>query len=180
MALASAPSSTSVRTDDGQNYTTALSSLTVLFFMMGFITCLNDILIPYLKAAFALSFVQGNLINFCFFGAYFVMGIPAGSLVHRIGYKGGMLAGFLLAAVGCALFFPAAEMRSYGLFLGSLFVLASGIVLLQVAGNPYVAILGPAAFRPCAPHAHPSLQLAGHYHRPHPGRLADPCPAFPS
>ena len=67
MALASAPSSATVRKDDGQNYTTALSSLTVLFFMMGFITCLNDILIPYLKAAFALSFVQGNLINFCFF-----------------------------------------------------------------------------------------------------------------
>ena len=76
------------------------------------------------------------------------MGIPAGSLVHRIGYKGGMLAGFLLAAVGCALFFPAAENRSYGLFLGSLFVLASGIVLLQVAGNPYVAILGPARSAP--------------------------------
>ncbi|TGE25896.1 sugar MFS transporter [Hymenobacter aquaticus] len=130
------------------NYTPALSSLTVLFFMMGFITCLNDILIPYLKAIFALSYTQANLINFCFFGAYFVMGIPAGRLVQRLGYKGGMLVGFLIAALGCVLFYPAAASRSYGLFLAALFVLATGVVLLQVAGNPYVAILGPARSAP--------------------------------
>ncbi|WP_019948858.1 sugar MFS transporter [Hymenobacter aerophilus] len=130
------------------NYTPALASLTVLFFMMGFITCLNDILIPYLKAIFSLSYTQANLINLCFFGAYFVMGIPAGRLVQRIGYKGGMLAGFLIAALGAFLFYPAADSRSYGLFLGALFVLATGVVLLQVAGNPYVAILGPAPSAP--------------------------------
>ncbi|MBT9392565.1 sugar MFS transporter [Hymenobacter sp. NST-14] len=130
------------------NYTPALASLTVLFFMMGFITCLNDILIPYLKAIFSLSYTQANLINLCFFGAYFVMGIPAGKLVQRIGYKGGMLTGFLIAALGAFLFYPAADSRSYGLFLGALFVLATGVVLLQVAGNPYVAILGPPQSAP--------------------------------
>jgi FHS family L-fucose permease-like MFS transporter len=129
-------------------YTSALASLTVLFFMMGFITCLNDILIPYLKAIFSLSYTQANFINLCFFGAYFVMGIPAGKLVQRIGYKGGMLVGFLVAALGAFLFYPAAESRSYGLFLGALFVLATGVVLLQVAGNPYVSILGPARSAP--------------------------------
>ncbi|MBX0289262.1 sugar MFS transporter [Hymenobacter sp. HSC-4F20] len=133
---------------EAPRYTSALASLTVLFFMMGFITCLNDILIPYLKAIFQLSYTQANLINLCFFGAYFVMGIPAGKLVQRIGYKGGMLAGFLIAALGAFLFYPAADSRSYGLFLGALFVLATGVVLLQVAGNPYVAILGPAKSAP--------------------------------
>ncbi|MET4105100.1 sugar MFS transporter [Hymenobacter sp. UYP22] len=124
-------------------YTSALASLTVLFFMMGFITCLNDILIPYLKSLFTLSYAEVNLVNFCFFGAYFFMGVPAGIVVKRLGYKRGMLIGFLVAAAGCFLFYPAAESRTFGLFLGALFILASGIVTLQVAGNPYVAILGP-------------------------------------
>ena len=124
-------------------YTSALSAVTTLFFLWGFITCLNDILIPYLKAIFQLSFAQANFINLCFFGAYFLMSIPAGQLVARIGYKRGMLLGFGVAAVGAFLFYPAAEQRVYGLFLGALFVLASGITLLQVAANPYVAILGP-------------------------------------
>jgi FHS family L-fucose permease-like MFS transporter len=129
---------------EGQpRYTSALAALTVLFFMMGFITCLNDILIPYLKGLFTLSYAKVNLVNFCFFGAYLVMGVPAGLIVKRIGYKRGMLIGFLIAALGCFLFFPAAESRTFSLFLGALFVLATGIVMLQVAGNPYVAILGP-------------------------------------
>jgi FHS family L-fucose permease-like MFS transporter len=127
------------------NYTSALSAVTVLFFLWGFITCLNDILIPYLKAIFQLSFAQANLINLCFFGAYFLVSIPAGKLVARLGYKRGMLLGFGVAAVGAFLFYPAAAQRAYGLFLGALFVLASGITLLQVAANPYVAILGPPA-----------------------------------
>ncbi len=127
---------------DGPRYGSALASLTVLFFMMGFITCLNDTLIPYLKAIFQLSYTQANLINLCFFGAYFVMSLPAGKLVERIGYKKAMLLGFLVAALGCFLFYPAAASRAYGLFLGALFILASGVVMLQVAGNPYVAILG--------------------------------------
>ncbi|MCB2409766.1 sugar MFS transporter [Hymenobacter lucidus] len=150
MALV-APTSVAAQPDTGQEtprYTSALSSLTVLFFMMGFITCLNDILIPYLKTIFQLNYTQANLINFCFFGAYFVMGIPAGWVVQRVGYKGGMLAGFVVAALGCFLFYPAADSRSYPLFLAALFVLATGVVLLQVAGNPYVAILGPARSAP--------------------------------
>ena len=125
-------------------YTSALSAVTTLFFLWGFITCLNDILIPYLKAIFQLSFAQANLINLCFFGAYFLMSIPAGKLVARVGYKRGMLLGFVVAALGAFLFYPAAAQRVYGLFLGALFVLASGITILQVAANPYVAILGPA------------------------------------
>jgi FHS family L-fucose permease-like MFS transporter len=126
-----------------QRYTSALSAVTTLFFLWGFITCLNDILIPYLKAIFQLSFAQANLINLCFFGAYFLVSIPAGKLVSRVGYKRGMLIGFGVAAVGAYLFYPAAAQRVYGLFLGALFVLASGITVLQVAANPYVAILGP-------------------------------------
>ena len=125
-------------------YTSALSAVTTLFFLWGFITCLNDILIPYLKAIFQLSFAQANFINLCFFGAYFLMSVPAGKLVARVGYKRGMLLGFVVAAMGAFLFYPAASQRVYGLFLGALFVLASGITILQVAANPYVAILGPA------------------------------------
>ena len=125
-------------------YGSALAAVTTLFFLWGFITCLNDILIPYLKAIFQLSFAQANFINLCFFGAYFLMSIPAGKLVARVGYKRGMLLGFVVAAVGAFLFYPAAAQRVYGLFLGALFVLASGITILQVAANPYVAILGPA------------------------------------
>ncbi|WP_375434258.1 sugar MFS transporter [uncultured Hymenobacter sp.] len=128
-----------------QRYTSALSAVTTLFFLWGFITCLNDILIPYLKAIFQLSFAQANLINLCFFGAYFLVSIPAGKLVARVGYKRGMLIGFVVAAAGAYLFYPAASQRAYGLFLGALFVLASGITILQVAANPYVAILGPPA-----------------------------------
>ncbi|RZL11127.1 MAG: sugar MFS transporter [Hymenobacter sp.] len=126
-------------------YTSALSAVTTLFFLWGFITSLNDILIPYLKAIFQLSYTQANLINLCFFGAYFLMSIPAGKLVERVGYKRGMLLGFVVAAIGAFVFYPAAEQRAYGLFLGALFILASGITLLQVAANPYVAILGPPA-----------------------------------
>ncbi len=126
-------------------YTSALAALTVLFFSFGFITVLNDILIPYLKAIFHLSYTQANLINFCFFGAFLLVSIPAGKLVERVGYKRGIMLGFAVAALGCFLFYPAAASRSYGLFLGALFVLASGVTLLQVAGNPYVAILGPPA-----------------------------------
>lgn len=121
----------------------ALYALTSLFFMWGLITSLNDILIPHLKGAFALNYVQATLIQFCFFGAYFVMSLPAGKLVERIGYQRGIVVGLVVAAIGCLLFFPAASSRAYGFFLGALFVLASGITLLQVAANPYVTVLGP-------------------------------------
>jgi len=136
----SKPAASNVGT--GQNYTVALSTLTILFFMMGFITCLNDILIPYLKNVFSLSYTQANLINLCFFGAYFFMSIPSGIVVEKLGYKAGMILGFMITALGAFLFYPAADYRVYGLFLGALFILATGITLLQVAGNPYVSVLG--------------------------------------
>ena len=124
-------------------YKKALTSLTILFFMMGFITCLNDILVPYLKAIFDLSYGQAALIQFCFFAAYGLTSIPFSKLIERIGYQKGMVTGFALAALGCVLFYPAVVLHVYGLFLGALFVLASGIVLLQVAANPCVSIIGP-------------------------------------
>jgi len=128
---------------EGKSYTGALVVLTSLFFIWGLITSLNDILIPHLRAAFELTYVQVMLIQFCFFGAYFVMSLPSGVLVERVGYKAGIVLGLLVASAGCVLFYPAAGARSYPFFLGALFVLASGITLLQVAANPYVAILGP-------------------------------------
>lgn len=109
--------------------------------MMGFITCMNDILIPHLKDIFELTYVQAMLIQFCFFTAYAIMSIPMGYLVGKIGYKNGVIGGFLLTAIGCLLFYPAAGSHSYPTFLGALFILASGVTLLQVAGNPYVTLL---------------------------------------
>ena len=124
-----------------QNHTPALVVLTTLFFMMGFITCMNDILIPHLKDIFDLTYVQAMLIQFCFFTAYAIMSIPMGYLVGKIGYKNGVISGFILTAIGCLLFYPAAGSHSYATFLGALFILASGVTLLQVAGNPYVTLL---------------------------------------
>ena len=138
----SSKQSASSNQTSGTTYGVALYSLMLLFFMMGFITCLNDILIPYLKAIFQLNYAQANFINLCFFGAYFVMSIPSGMIIQKVGYKSGMILGFVIAALGCFLFYPAASTKVYGLFLAALFVLASGITLLQVAGNPYVAALG--------------------------------------
>ena len=128
-------------TPSQQNHNPALVVLTTLFFMMGFITCMNDILIPHLKDIFTLTNVQAMLVQFCFFTAYAIMSIPMGHLVGKIGYKNGVIGGFLLTAVGCLLFYPAAESLSYPTFLGALFILASGVTLLQVAGNPYVTLL---------------------------------------
>ncbi|WP_369586356.1 sugar MFS transporter [Kingella oralis] len=121
----------------------ALSVVGALFFMLGFITCLNDILIPHLKAIFNLNYTQAMLVQFCFFTAYAVMSVPMSKLVEKMGYKAGIIGGFLIAALGCILFYPAAASASYPIFLGALFILASGIVLLQVAGNPYVTLLAP-------------------------------------
>ncbi|WP_374585477.1 sugar MFS transporter [Pseudoduganella sp.] len=123
--------------------TSALVIVTILFFMWGLITSLNDVLIPHLKAIYTLSYVQAMLVQFCFFGAYFIVSLPAGALIRRIGYQKGAVAGLLIAAVGCLLFYPA-SFGGYGLFLFAFFVLASGITILQVAANPYVTVLGPA------------------------------------
>ena len=128
--------------NDHSSYLPALVVLTSLFFMWGFITSLNDILIPHLKAIFTLTYVQAMLIQFSFFGAYFVMSVPSGYLVEKLGYRRGIIIGLSTAGVACLGFYPAASMQSYPLFLAALFVLASGITLLQVAANPYVAILG--------------------------------------
>lgn len=122
----------------------ALSVLTLLFFMWGLITSLNDILVPHMKEAFTLNYVQASLIQFCFFTAYFVVSFPAGRLADRFGYQRCIVIGLVTAGLGCVLFYPAAGARSYGFFLAALFVLAAGITLLQVAANPYVNILGPA------------------------------------
>lgn len=124
-------------------YNKALRSITVLFFMMGFITCLNDILIPFMKKVFDLDYTQAALIQFCFFGAYGLTSIPASKIIEKIGYPRGMVLGFIISAIGCILFFPAVSLHTYSLFLIALFILASGVVLLQVAANPYASVLGP-------------------------------------
>lgn len=142
MASSTSAPSTITSADGKQDYTFALTVLTSLFFMWGFITCLNDILIPHLKAIFTLNYTQVMLIQFSFFTAYAIVSIPAGILVEKIGYKNGIVIGLITAGLGCLLFYPAAGYQSYIMFLGALFVLASGITLLQVAANPYVAILG--------------------------------------
>ncbi len=123
----------------------ALTILTSLFFIWGFITALNDILIPHLKAVFTLSYTQAMLSQFCFFAAYFVMSVPSGYLVEKIDYKGGIIVGLAVAGAGCLCFYPAAGLHSYPLFLTAFFILASGITLLQVAANPYVTVLGDPA-----------------------------------
>ncbi|MCO4799327.1 MAG: sugar MFS transporter [Colwelliaceae bacterium] len=135
------------QSNDG-NYTFALTSLTSLFFMWGFITCLNDILIPHLKGIFDLSYSQAMLVQFCFFGAYFIVSLPAGALVKKLGYQKGIVLGLVIAAAGCMTFYPAASMQSYPVFLFALFILASGITILQVSANPYVSILGKSETAP--------------------------------
>jgi FHS family L-fucose permease-like MFS transporter len=123
----------------------ALGIVTFVFFMWGFLTSLNDVLIPHLKSLFSLNYAQSMLVQFTFFGAYFVMSLPCGKLVSRLGYKHSIVLGLLVAAGGALLFYPAASLPSYALFLGALFILATGITLLQVAANPYVSLLGPAS-----------------------------------
>jgi FHS family L-fucose permease-like MFS transporter len=117
--------------------------VTTLFFMWGLLTALNDVLIPHLKALYTLTYVQAMLVQFCFFGAYFLVSLPAGVLIRKIGYQNGAVTGLVVAACGCALFYPASN-SGYALFLLGFFVLAAGITILQVAANPYVTVLGEA------------------------------------
>lgn len=124
------------------NYGSALAVVTTLFFMWGFLTSLNDILIPHLKSIFDLNYTQALLVQFTFFSCYFVFAIPAGKLVEWIGYKRTMVAGLLTIAAGAFLFLPAAVAPSFPLFLAALIVLATGITILQVSANPYVTVLG--------------------------------------
>jgi len=118
-----------------------LAIVTLLFFMWGLLTSLNDVLIPHLKALYTLSYLQAMLVQFCFFGAYFLVSLPAGRLIQRLGYQRGAVAGLAVAAMGCLLFLPAVS-AGYALFLFAFFVLAAGITVLQVAANPYVTALG--------------------------------------
>jgi MFS transporter, FHS family, L-fucose permease len=135
---------TSNAPDSGQNYRGPLMMVTTLFFMWGFLTCLNDILIPHLKAIFDLGYAEVMLVQFAFFGAYAVFSIPSGFIIERIGYQRMMVAGLLTMAVGALLFIPAANVPSFPLFLAALIILAAGITALQVSANPYVALLGPS------------------------------------
>jgi MFS transporter, FHS family, L-fucose permease len=125
-----------------QDYSRPLAIVTTLFFMWGFLTCLNDILVPHLKAIFDLNFAQVMLVQFAFFSAYFLFSVPWSKIVNRIGYQKTMVAGLLTMAVGALLFVPAASVVSYPLFLTALLVLAAGITGLQVSANPYVDLLG--------------------------------------
>ena len=115
-----------------------------LFFIFGGITSLNDVIIPKLKELFTLNYTQAMLVQFCFFAAYAIVGIPGAHLVKKIGYMRGAVAGLVTMMIGCLLFIPASQTATYGLFLLALFVLASGVVLVQVVSNPLISLLGPA------------------------------------
>lgn len=132
-------------TSQHKSYTTAFIFLTSLFFLWGFITVLVDSLIPRIRELFTLSYFEAGLVQFAFFGAYFILSIPAGFILSKIGYKRGIVLGLVTMAVGCLLFYPAASYRVFGIFLLAYFVLAGGMTILQVAANPYVAALGSEA-----------------------------------
>jgi MFS transporter, FHS family, L-fucose permease len=121
----------------------AMSIATTLFFMWGFLTSLNDILIPHLKHIFSLNYAEVMLVQFAFFSSYFIFALPAGKIVETIGYKRTMVVGLVAMTAGALLFIPASKAPSFPFFLGALIVLAAGITVLQVAANPYVAHLGP-------------------------------------
>jgi MFS transporter, FHS family, L-fucose permease len=142
--------SSSSSSTNGQTYRGPFAIMTVLFFMWGFMTVFNDILIPRFKEAFTLDYFQAMLVQFAFFGAYFIgsliyfiISATTGDPIARIGYKNGVVIGLLLSAAGSALFWPAATIISYPLFLLALFIVGLGFAMLQIAANPYVTILGP-------------------------------------
>jgi FHS family L-fucose permease-like MFS transporter len=125
--------------------TRAMSVATALFFMVGFLTCLNDIVIPHLKSIFQLNYAEAMLVQFAFFTSYFVFSYPSGAIVEKFGYKKTMVVGLLVMACGAAGFIPAARLAVFAIFLGALIVLAAGMTIVQVAVNPYVTVIGPAA-----------------------------------
>ncbi|CAL2083814.1 Glucose/galactose transporter [Tenacibaculum sp. 190524A05c] len=125
-----------------KSYKTAFIFLTMLFFLWGFITVLVDSLVPRLKDVFEMSYAKTVLVQFAFFTAFFIVSVPAGKLLSKIGYKKGIVLGLTIMAIGCWLFYPASAYRSFLLFLTGYFTLAGGITVLQVAANPYVALLG--------------------------------------
>ena len=128
----------------------AFATVTSLFFMWGFITCLNDLLIPKFKTDFDLNQLQANTVQFAFFGAYFLISLiyflisaSKGDPINKIGYKNGLVLGLLIAGIGCILFYPAAQVYKFWFFLVALGVLGAGVTIIQIAANPYVTILGP-------------------------------------
>lgn len=128
-----------------KNYTGAFITVTTLFFLWGFITVLVDSLVPRLREVFELSYFQAGLVQFAFFIAYFVFSLPAGAMISKIGYKRGIIVGLVTMALGCLLFYPASSARLFPIFMLAYFTLAAGITILQVAANPYVAVLGEEA-----------------------------------
>src|ERR1700691_3742530 len=142
MSIATPTRSTAVSPDAPSSYRGPLAVVTTLFFMWGFLTCLNDILVPHLKSIFDLNYKEVMLIQFAFFGAYFLFSIPSAKVIDWIGYQRSMVVGLLTMGIGAFLFVPAASVPSYPLFLVALIVLAARITCLQVAANPYVTILG--------------------------------------
>ncbi len=145
MAIPSVNSPGPVAADTAATQRVALTVVTTLFFMWGFITVLNDVLVPHLKSIFDLTYAKVMLIQFAFFTAYFIFSLPAAKIVDVLGYKKTMVVGLFTMGIGALLFIPAASVPSYPLFLGALMVVAAGITALQVAANPYVAVLGPSA-----------------------------------
>jgi FHS family L-fucose permease-like MFS transporter len=128
--------------NDMSSYKTAFALITILFFMWGFITVLVDALVPRLKAVFDLSYGQSITVQFAFFGAFFCFAVPSSLLLEKIGYKSGIVAGLTLMGIACLLFYPAAGIREFWIFITAFFTLATGITILQVAANPYVTLLG--------------------------------------
>jgi FHS family L-fucose permease-like MFS transporter len=141
-SISTAPNISSSPTSSPTNTSAPLTAMMALMFIIGFLTCLNDILVPHLKEVFDLNYTQVMFIQFTFFSAYFVMSLPSGWFISRFGYKKGILAGLATSTCGALLFYPAAALPSYPLFLFGLFTLASGFTLLQVAVNPYASALG--------------------------------------
>src|SRR5229473_327677 len=142
MSISTPASSTTAASTSSTSYRGPLMVVTTLFFMWGFLTCLNDILVPHLKPIFDLNYTRVMLIQFAFFGAYFLFSIPSAWIIDWIGYQKSMVVGLLMMGAGAFLFVPAASVPSYPLFLLALIVLAAGITCLQVAANPYVTVLG--------------------------------------
>jgi FHS family L-fucose permease-like MFS transporter len=143
MAITNVSKTNITATSAGTSNAGAMAIVTTLFFMWGFVTCLNDILIPHLKAIFDLNYAESMFVQFAFFSGYFVFAVPSGKVIEWIGYKRTMVAGLLTMAVGALLFLPAASVPAFPFFLAAFVVVAIGMTALQVSANPYVAVLGP-------------------------------------
>jgi fucose permease len=128
---------------DRKNYIMSLSIIGALFFIFGFVTWLNGSLMPFLQTACELSPFQASLVTLAFYIAYFVMALPSSFVLKKIGYKNGVFVGLLIMALGALIFIPAAYTRQFGVFLAGLFVLGTGLALLQTATNPFITIIGP-------------------------------------